>query len=439
LPAMSFWVTVRRGVPRPAGPRPAPRRPGPASRLRLTVTIQLSLTARRQSGRTAGALSRGFPRDAAHPSRGGPSGRSGPSSRFGFLERSALLPSGAGRPPPLRAESPLPLLPRPAHAPRGLGRALRGGRQPRLRLPEVPRHREEGRAEPREGLVRLLPRAPGQLRDPDEHARPGAGSLPRPLGPERRARLRSGRREVRPLAVGRSVPRSAAGLRGRSGPPRHRGRAHLLLHVLPPRGPRGLGGEPDERPEQRQRDRRRVRLSRLRPRQPVAHPGPEGARPQAHRGAPRRRQPVLRDRERGVPLVRAGAAGLAGRDAPHRRRRAAGDGQPGAPRREPGPGEEAREPALSGHVDPELPLRLAALRRRGQPAPRPADRLRRGRLRRARELDLPRERVGVPDGGRGGLRQPGLLVRRGPRGRKGGAGESTGVGRPPPCAGSCAS
>ena len=209
-----------------------------------------------------------------------------------------LLAAVAHAPLALHPEQP-PLLPLPREADRArhLGRTLRRGAEPRFRLRALPGRAGEGRPQPHAPLLRHLPRGAVVVRDHGQHARPEAGPLRGPLGPQHGARrLRRGD-EVRPLAVGRVVLPPPEGLHGRGAEAWRRRRDEPLLPVL--RGG-ALGREPHERAEQRERDREGPagRGLHAEARRPDRRPG--GGRPEDRHRAERLRQPLLRGGERAL-------------------------------------------------------------------------------------------------------------------------------------------
>ncbi len=109
-------------------------------------------------------------------------------------------------------------------------------------------------------------------------------------------RLRRGH-EVRPLALGRVLLPPPEGLHGGGAGAGHRRRDEPLLPVLRG-GP--LGGEPDERPEQRQRGRDGAARRGLHAEARRPDRGPGGRRPEDRHRAERVRQPLLRGRERAL-------------------------------------------------------------------------------------------------------------------------------------------
>ena len=210
-------------------------------------------------------------------------------------------PGGRAAGPPPR-EPRLPHLPRQGHDPRRIRRALRGRREPGLRLAEVPRHARRRRPEPDPPLRRArttrsrATSASGRTRWPP---RPGRALVPW-ARTERRGPRTGG--EVRPLAVGPRLLRAPARLRGRGGEARRRrrGRPVLLLLRL------GLAVLADERGQQRERRRHRAEGEGQHPRQrqPPRRAGEGGA--EGRRGAPGLRQRLLRDPERALGGPRGG-------------------------------------------------------------------------------------------------------------------------------------
>ena len=155
----------------------------------------------------------------------------------------------------------LPGLPGEGHDPRRLRRALRGGREPGLRLPEVPGDAGSGRPQPDPPVRGHLLREAGRLRHRRQHARPGSGAGARPVGAQRHAGSGRRGREVRPVALGPRLLRAAALLRGRGREARRRGRGGPLLLLLRV----GLAVRAAPRGEQRERRRRASRRRRPRP------------------------------------------------------------------------------------------------------------------------------------------------------------------------------
>ena len=164
----------------------------------------------------------------------------------------ALGPVRPDRPAP--GESALLPLAGQAHDPDHLRRALRGRAESGLRLQAVPGDAAIARLQSHPHVQRGLLRAGGRVQDREQHPRPGPGQSALPVGPQRHARLCQRRQQVRPDPVGPAVLPAADGLRRGGGPTGHRRRAGPVLPLL-----RGLdvATEPDERPQQRQRDRRR--------------------------------------------------------------------------------------------------------------------------------------------------------------------------------------
>ena len=184
-----------------------------------------------------------------------------------------------------------------AHVPDHLGRALRRRPEPRLRLRALSGRAAPPRVQPHADVHRDVSRDPRLVQDRGQYPGAGPRAVCRPLGPVGDARGGRRREQVRPRELGRGVLPAAEDVLRRGRGARDRRRARPVLPLLR-RG--ALGGEPDARPEQRQRCRVDAAQRGLHAEAPRDGRAARGVRAQGRRRAQGVRQPLLRDLQRAV-------------------------------------------------------------------------------------------------------------------------------------------